>query len=47
MINNCLRKQAKLLLGHLQEHKLYHRAILEAVPPTILRHVSKSLKNLT
>ncbi|KAK9711468.1 CLASP N terminal, partial [Popillia japonica] len=41
------RKHAKMMLGHLSTHSQFQRAVLEAVPSQVMRHISKTLKTLT
>ncbi|KRT81215.1 hypothetical protein AMK59_4976, partial [Oryctes borbonicus] len=41
------RKHAKMMLGHLSTHCQFQRAMLEAVPTQVMRHISKTLKTLT
>nr|XP_022919145.1 uncharacterized protein LOC111427990 [Onthophagus taurus] len=40
------RKHAKMMLGLLSRHIQFHKAMVEAVPSHIMRHISKSLKTL-
>lgn len=40
------RKQAKCMLSILVGHQHFQRALLEAVPPQVLRHISKTLNTL-
>ncbi|GJQ65527.1 hypothetical protein Trydic_g7628 [Trypoxylus dichotomus] len=41
------RKHAKMMLGYLSTHCQFQRAMLEAVPNQVMRHISKTLKTLT